>query len=277
MAAHVVGASITAVASRTEAKSAERASQLNTVSVSYEQLPAGADIVIVAIAAQFARVALTEFKGLIPETALVVSLMKGIERTTGKRMDEVVMETLDLPAERFAAISGPNLSKQIADRQKALQDAVTDEADKARLAAIADRRTAYIAVRDAVFAQMQAGDAAGRGQLGGVHQVVAQQRLQPPGRDLAGQQRGRLQHQPCAGHGGLAQRDTIIAGQARFPVHLFAVGQLPAMAAAPGQVAQAVMPGQIPRGARRATPAQIGRCRAQAHRVRRQRPRHHFL
>ena len=48
MAAHVVGASITAVASRTEAKSAERASQLNTVSVSYEQLPAGADIVIVA-------------------------------------------------------------------------------------------------------------------------------------------------------------------------------------------------------------------------------------
>ena len=65
---------------------------------------ANADIVIVAIAAQFARVALTEFKGLIPETALVASLMKGIERTTGKRMDEVVMETLDLPAERFAAI-----------------------------------------------------------------------------------------------------------------------------------------------------------------------------
>ena len=48
MSAHVVGASITAVASRTEAKSAERAAQLNTVSVSYEQLPAGADIVIVA-------------------------------------------------------------------------------------------------------------------------------------------------------------------------------------------------------------------------------------
>ena len=37
---------------------------------------ANADIVIVAIAAQFARVALTEFKGLIPETALVASLMK---------------------------------------------------------------------------------------------------------------------------------------------------------------------------------------------------------
>ena len=80
---------------------------------------ANADIVIVAIAAQFARVALVEFKDLIPETALVASLMKGIERTTGKRMDEVVMETLDLPADRFAAISGPNLSKQIADREPA--------------------------------------------------------------------------------------------------------------------------------------------------------------
>ena len=32
--------------------------------------------------------------------------MKGIERATGKRMDEVVTETLGLPEDRFAAISG---------------------------------------------------------------------------------------------------------------------------------------------------------------------------
>ena len=78
-----------------------------------------ADIVVVAIAAQFARVALVEFKGLIPDHAIVVSLMKGIERDTNKRMDEVVRESLDLPADRFAAISGPNLSKEIADRHPA--------------------------------------------------------------------------------------------------------------------------------------------------------------
>ena len=78
-----------------------------------------ADIVVVAIAAQFARVALVEFKGLIPDHAIVVSLMKGIERGTNKRMDEVVCESLDLPADRFAAISGPNLSKEIADRHPA--------------------------------------------------------------------------------------------------------------------------------------------------------------
>ncbi len=51
-----------------------------------------ADIIVVAIAAQFARVALAEFKGRIPDTAVVVSLMKGIERNTKKRMDEVVLE-----------------------------------------------------------------------------------------------------------------------------------------------------------------------------------------
>ncbi len=45
--------------------------------------------------------------------------MKGIERGTNKRMDEVVRESLDLPADWFAAISGPNLSKEIADRHPA--------------------------------------------------------------------------------------------------------------------------------------------------------------
>ncbi|TCD54674.1 NAD(P)-dependent glycerol-3-phosphate dehydrogenase [Alloscardovia theropitheci] len=78
-----------------------------------------ADIIVVAIAAQFARVALEEFKSFIPSNAIVVSLMKGIERNTDKRMDEVVTEALNLPMERFAAVSGPNLSKEVALRQPA--------------------------------------------------------------------------------------------------------------------------------------------------------------
>lgn len=78
-----------------------------------------AEIIVVAIAAQFARVALEEFKDLIPENAVIVSLMKGIERGTGKRMDEVVKEALGLPDGRFAALSGPNLSKEVAARNPA--------------------------------------------------------------------------------------------------------------------------------------------------------------
>ncbi|MFT8356933.1 NAD(P)H-dependent glycerol-3-phosphate dehydrogenase [Bifidobacterium aquikefiri] len=76
-----------------------------------------AQIIVIAIAAQFARVALQEFQACIPRQAIVVSLMKGIERTTGKRMDMVVREALQLPEERFAAVSGPNLSKEVADRK----------------------------------------------------------------------------------------------------------------------------------------------------------------
>lgn len=78
-----------------------------------------ADMVVVAIAAQAARQALEPFAGLIPSSACVVSLMKGIERSTGKRMDEVVCEVLGISSDRFVAISGPNLSKEVALRQPA--------------------------------------------------------------------------------------------------------------------------------------------------------------
>ncbi|MCI1220481.1 NAD(P)H-dependent glycerol-3-phosphate dehydrogenase [Bifidobacterium tibiigranuli] len=97
----------------------------------------GARIVVVAIAAQFARIALEPFKDLISENAIVVSLMKGIERNTGKRMDEVVREALALPAERFAAVSGPNLSKEIADRQPSATVVACEDIDVAHTVASA--------------------------------------------------------------------------------------------------------------------------------------------
>ena len=92
----------------------------------------GAEIIIVSIAAQAARVALEPFRDLIPGDAIVVSLMKGIERATGKRMDEVVTETLGLPEDRFAAISGPNLSKEIAAREPAATVVACTNIDNAR-------------------------------------------------------------------------------------------------------------------------------------------------
>lgn len=76
-----------------------------------------AQIVVVAIAAQYAREALESFRAILPRDAIVVSLMKGIERSTGQRMDEVVCEALALPRERFVAVSGPNLSKEVAARE----------------------------------------------------------------------------------------------------------------------------------------------------------------
>ncbi|WEV63841.1 NAD(P)H-dependent glycerol-3-phosphate dehydrogenase [Bifidobacterium sp. ESL0732] len=95
-----------------------------------------AQIVVVAIAAQHAREALELFAPLINADVIVVSLMKGIERTTGKRMDEVVREALGgLPAERFAAISGPNLSKEVADRQPSATVVACENIDNAKTVA----------------------------------------------------------------------------------------------------------------------------------------------
>ncbi|WEV72635.1 NAD(P)H-dependent glycerol-3-phosphate dehydrogenase [Bifidobacterium sp. ESL0790] len=94
-----------------------------------------ARIVVVAIAAQHAGEALGPFESLIPKDAVVVSLMKGIERSTGRRMDEVVREALALPQERFAAISGPNLSREVADRQPSATVVACSDIDNARLVA----------------------------------------------------------------------------------------------------------------------------------------------
>lgn len=115
--------------------SVERLPERMTATGDRAEAVAGADIVIVSIAAQAARVALEPFRGLIPETAVVASLMKGIERTTGKRMDEVVRETLDLPEARFAAISGPNLSKEVAARNPSATVVACSDIMNARLVA----------------------------------------------------------------------------------------------------------------------------------------------
>lgn len=94
-----------------------------------------ADIIVVTIAAQFARGALEQFANLIPSNSIVVSLMKGVEKGTGKRMDEVVREALNLPANRLAVLSGPNLSAQVAKREPTA--AVIGSADPAASMAVA--------------------------------------------------------------------------------------------------------------------------------------------
>lgn len=115
--------------------SVERLPENMTATGDRAEAVADAEIVVISIAAQAARVALEPFRGLIPETAIVASLMKGIERTTGKRMDEVVRETLDLPQDRFAAVSGPNLSKEVAAREPAATVVACTDIGNARIVA----------------------------------------------------------------------------------------------------------------------------------------------
>lgn len=80
---------------------------------------AGVDLVVLAVPSQTLRQNLVRWTGLIPPGALMVSLMKGIELDTGKRMTEVIADAADWPADQIAVITGPNLAHEIAERQYA--------------------------------------------------------------------------------------------------------------------------------------------------------------
>ncbi|GAA4578364.1 NAD(P)H-dependent glycerol-3-phosphate dehydrogenase [Planotetraspora phitsanulokensis] len=79
----------------------------------------GADFVVLAVPAQTLRGNLAEWKDAIPPGAVLVSLMKGVELGTGKRMSEVICEVAEVPESRVAVVSGPNLVPELARRQPA--------------------------------------------------------------------------------------------------------------------------------------------------------------
>ncbi len=94
----------------------------------------GADIVVLAVPAQSLRHNLTGWAPHIPPGAALVSLIKGIEVGSCKRMSEVIQDVLGAPQERIAVISGPNLAREIAERQHAATVvACADEAAARRL------------------------------------------------------------------------------------------------------------------------------------------------
>ncbi|MFD0775326.1 NAD(P)H-dependent glycerol-3-phosphate dehydrogenase [Streptomonospora algeriensis] len=78
-----------------------------------------AEFVVLAVPSQTLRGNLAEWYEHIDRQAVLVSLMKGIELGTCRRMSEVVREVLGAPAEQVAAVSGPNLAREIAERQPA--------------------------------------------------------------------------------------------------------------------------------------------------------------
>lgn len=77
----------------------------------------GADAVVLAVPSQTLRENLTGWQPLLSPGATLVSLAKGVEISTLKRMSEVVGEVAGVPADRVAVISGPNLAGEIAAEQ----------------------------------------------------------------------------------------------------------------------------------------------------------------
>ncbi len=91
----------------------------------------GADAIIFAVPAQSFRENLVEWAPVLPEVPLV-SLMKGVELGSLKRMSEVIAEVTGAGEERVAVVSGPNLSREIANREPAASVVACADEDVAK-------------------------------------------------------------------------------------------------------------------------------------------------
>ena len=79
----------------------------------------GADLVVLAMPAQTLRGNLSAWSLSIPNDAVLVSLIKGVELGTTERMSEVISEVAKVDPDRVAVVSGPNLANEIALREPA--------------------------------------------------------------------------------------------------------------------------------------------------------------
>jgi glycerol-3-phosphate dehydrogenase (NAD(P)+) len=77
----------------------------------------GADVVVLAVPSQTLRENLAAWRPLLPPASVLVSLMKGVEHGSHKRMSEVIAEVAGAGPDRVAVVSGPNLAGEIARRQ----------------------------------------------------------------------------------------------------------------------------------------------------------------
>ena len=92
---------------------------------------AGADFVVLAVPSQSLRANLGAVAGRLAPGTVLVSLMKGVELGTTKRMSEVVCEVAGVPLAQVVVVSGPNLAKEIALGQPAATVVACTDADTA--------------------------------------------------------------------------------------------------------------------------------------------------
>ncbi len=103
----------------------------------------GAEMVFVSVPSQTLRENLAAVRDLIPPEAIVVSLMKGVERGTARRMSEVIREELHADPAQVAVISGPNLALEIAREEPTASVVSSENLETATLVAMA-ARTDYL-------------------------------------------------------------------------------------------------------------------------------------
>ena len=87
---------------------------------------------MLAVPSQTFRPNLEQWAPYVPASAVMVSLMKGVELGTLKRMSEVIAEVTGAGPERIAVVSGPNLANEIAQREPAASVVACADEDVAK-------------------------------------------------------------------------------------------------------------------------------------------------
>lgn len=77
----------------------------------------GVDTVVFAVPSQTLRDNLGEWHKSIPPAATLISLAKGVELSSLKRMSEVVVDVTAVTPDQIVVVSGPNLAREIAAEQ----------------------------------------------------------------------------------------------------------------------------------------------------------------
>jgi glycerol-3-phosphate dehydrogenase (NAD(P)+) len=126
------GSDVTIWARRTAVAEAIRESRVNESALPGVKLPErvtatsdlavaldAADLIFLAVPSQTLRGNMADWAPLMPPDATLISLMKGIELGTTKRMSEVIVETARVDPDRVVVVSGPNLAPEIAAEQPA--------------------------------------------------------------------------------------------------------------------------------------------------------------
>lgn len=91
-----------------------------------------ASYVVLAVPSQTLRENLGGWTPVLPPDAVFISLMKGVELGSTKRMSEVIAEVTGAGPERVAVVSGPNLAREIALREPAASVVACEHEDVAR-------------------------------------------------------------------------------------------------------------------------------------------------
>jgi glycerol-3-phosphate dehydrogenase (NAD(P)+) len=90
-----------------------------------------AELIAFAIPSQLLRENLAKWVPELPQAVTLVSLMKGVELGTTKRMTEVIADVSGAGTDRIAVVSGPNLAREIAAEQPTATVVACADAERA--------------------------------------------------------------------------------------------------------------------------------------------------